>query len=375
MNCRICGSGNVKLIFSSHACPRSSHTFLEKEQNSMLTNIQVFTCEDCLITQLKDKFTEDYSDDYQRNTSFSESALAFMKKNIKFFEEALGSLGKKRLLEIGCGNGLFSKMLSEKGATMIAFEPSKAAATLARNNNIEVINDYFSPSKINQKFDGFVLRYVLEHIPEPLKFLREINSSLEEGALGLIELPNFQKMLDTSRYYEFFPEHQFYFTGTSLAYVLSKTGFELVKYYTVMNDEYLVAIVKKTSFDEKIDLLNRSVGRINQSLKKMVSEISSQGGKVAFWGASGAGVGIINYAGIKGEEIAYLFDSDENKQGLYTFGVPIKIVSPTILREEKHPDAIIIMSTTYEDEIKNDLLKKYNFQGKIGSIKGIPHWT
>jgi cyclopropane fatty-acyl-phospholipid synthase-like methyltransferase len=37
-------------------------------------------------------------------------------------EEALGDLNKKRILEIGCGDGLFSRLLAERGAAVVGYD-------------------------------------------------------------------------------------------------------------------------------------------------------------------------------------------------------------------------------------------------------------
>ena len=37
-------------------------------------------------------------------------------------EEALGDLNKKRILDIGCGDGLFSRLLAERGAAVVGYD-------------------------------------------------------------------------------------------------------------------------------------------------------------------------------------------------------------------------------------------------------------
>jgi cyclopropane fatty-acyl-phospholipid synthase-like methyltransferase len=49
-------------------------------------------------------------------------------------EEALGDLNKKRILEIGCGDGLFSQLLAGRGASILGYDRAlqKIAAAQAR---------------------------------------------------------------------------------------------------------------------------------------------------------------------------------------------------------------------------------------------------
>jgi len=40
-------------------------------------------------------------------------------------EEALGDLNKKRILDIGCGDGLFSRLLAERGASVVGYDRAR----------------------------------------------------------------------------------------------------------------------------------------------------------------------------------------------------------------------------------------------------------
>jgi toxoflavin synthase len=40
-------------------------------------------------------------------------------------EEVLGDLNKKRILDIGCGDGLFSRLLAERGATVVGYDRAR----------------------------------------------------------------------------------------------------------------------------------------------------------------------------------------------------------------------------------------------------------
>jgi len=377
MNCRICNSTNLTTIFESETCPKSSHKYAKDKQEAenSLTNIKVLRCTNCNTVQLDTDFTEEYSEDYQRNTAFSKSALEFINRNINEYSDSLTNLKDKKIVEIGCGDGSFLKFLQDKGAKVTGFEPSGIAAGLAREKGLNILNTYFNKETIKDMdlFDGFVIRYVLEHIPNPNEFLKTIHSVCEDGAIGLIELPNYEKMNSEKRYFEFFREHVVYYSGDTLAQVLNNNGFELLKYYTVLNDEYLVAIVKRIDTAKRSKYFTNAFNTINKYLKKMIDDVTKNDEKVAFWGASGGGVSLINYANISPVKVDCIFDSDPNKWNRYTFGTAMKICEPTKEAISKI-NSIIILSPTYEKEISSALRDKFNFDGRIGSISGVPHW-
>jgi toxoflavin synthase len=47
-------------------------------------------------------------------------------------EEALGGLNRKRILDIGCGDGLFARLLAERGASVVGFDRAPGRIAEAR---------------------------------------------------------------------------------------------------------------------------------------------------------------------------------------------------------------------------------------------------
>lgn len=364
MKCRICDSSKLNIIFESSDCPVASHKFPREPLKNSKTDIQVYKCEVCDTVQLDKEYTENYADDYQRNTSFSSSANEFMKENINLIKKYVPK--NNQLLEVGCGDGFFLSLLKDD-FKVLGVEPSKAAYNLAKQRGIEVINDYFGEKTLSKKADAIIMRFVLEHIFDLKNLFNNIKKVLNKKGKFILELPNYDKMLMDGRYFEFFREHVFYFNPTSISFFLEKQGFRLLHSHTFMNDEYFMGVYE---LRDEIPF-SKSFLEIKEHLQAMLSDASVQ--SVCFWGASGGGVSLISYADLPIETMKYIIDSDNNKHGLYTFGSGLQIVSPEILKTEKI-DGIIIMSTTYEDEIKKKLLEQYHFKGKIGSIRGIPKW-
>lgn len=58
----------------------------------------------------------------------------------QFVLELLGDINGKRILDYGCGSGKFSRVLAEKGAEVIAVDPTENMLALARAQNCQRIN-------------------------------------------------------------------------------------------------------------------------------------------------------------------------------------------------------------------------------------------
>jgi SAM-dependent methyltransferase len=367
VTCRIC-SGATEEIFRSERCPRASHKFARAPVPASYNAIVVLRCGSCGTVQLDRPYEEEYADDYQRNTSFSPSALAFMRENAEWLRATFPGGMRPRALEIGCGDGSFLDMLRDH-FDVEGIEPSRAAAELARQKGLRVRNGYFDPAGATGSYDAVVLRFVIEHIWDPHAFLAGVRRVLRPGGRLHVELPNYDLQRKDVRFFEFFREHVYYFDPRALLSLLYRHGFSLLRSRTFMNDEYLMAIFERdpdtASFmDSQVD--------ISAAFARMLAEPGAR--TIACWGASGGGVSLLAYSGVDAGRICYLVDSDPNKHGLYVYGTGLEIRSPAVLREDATVDAVIILSPAYEAEIARLLRDDYGFRGRLGSIKGVPHW-
>lgn len=93
------------------------------------------------------------------------------------------------LLDVGAGAGWLGQALSGSGASkLVAVEiDTRAYPTLSKHYNL-VVPDLASLS--GQRFDKVVLLDVLEHLPRPLDYLRELRTLLAPGGEILISVPN-----------------------------------------------------------------------------------------------------------------------------------------------------------------------------------------
>lgn len=147
----------------------------------------------------------------------------------------------QKILDIGCGDGLFLKLACEKGAFCTGLDLSIKAVEKARLRlpEIEILRSDVTTQALpfsDGNFDVVSAQDVLEHVFEPEKVLREINRVTRRYAI--ICVPNFSSL--PSRIQCLFgkiPEnnkhhkgHVYWFNLPVLKSVLIKTGFRIVKY-------------------------------------------------------------------------------------------------------------------------------------------------
>jgi SAM-dependent methyltransferase len=166
-------------------------------------------------------------------------------QDVEFFK-------KRKVLDIGCGLGRALKYFQGYGAECLGVEPSEYAAGIAKSRGLEVINDYFQNTEIDDLFDVIHIEQVLSHDPMYKEALVKARDLLKPNGILVIEEPNdnniLQKLLRNEKgEYWITPDHCNYFNYELLAKTLLEAKFKPVKtsctfpmeFFELMGDKYI----------------------------------------------------------------------------------------------------------------------------------------
>jgi 2-polyprenyl-3-methyl-5-hydroxy-6-metoxy-1,4-benzoquinol methylase len=98
-------------------------------------------------------------------------------------------------LDVGCGSGVFSRMLAGRGARVLGLDGSPSMVEAARAA-AKVEGARFEVGRVedvgalSQSFDGAICLSVLEYLPEPERALKAIAGRLKPGARLALSAPN-----------------------------------------------------------------------------------------------------------------------------------------------------------------------------------------
>ncbi len=173
-----------------------------------------------------------------------------------YVDQILSTRGnqKGKLLEIGCGTGDFLMEAQSRGFEVTGIETSADAtatanqrlgAPVVKRGEIETVN------LLEAEYDAAVFSDVIEHVPDPRRFLSAINRCLRPGGLVFIVTPStdsWSRRLMGRRWMEYKLEHLFYFNRKSLGYLLTSSGFSKVAFEPntkILSFEYIRAHFRK----------------------------------------------------------------------------------------------------------------------------------
>ena len=136
-----------------------------------------------------------------------------------------------RVLEIGCQRGeTLSRLAAELGIEAHGIEPSERDAEIARAAGVDCFAgplEAYEPGE--RRFDLVQMFHVLEHLHEPLEVLMTIRSWLAPGGSLLIEVPNACYPYGLLEENFFQNVHLASFSAETLAALLLRAGYEVVK--------------------------------------------------------------------------------------------------------------------------------------------------
>lgn len=151
-------------------------------------------CKDCGMIFTNPQPTETIIEwFYASDIRFGKQSDYFRKSQISFLKENT-TADCRTIFDIGAFNGTFLNMAREKGYIVSGIEPSEEAVNDARKLfDLKIVKGFFGGNFVksfDSKFDIVTIRHVLEHVRDPITFLKLVIKITEPGKYIFIEVPD-----------------------------------------------------------------------------------------------------------------------------------------------------------------------------------------
>lgn len=366
--CRVCCHDFLPEPLLRYANMPAAAQFLPDAKDLMQekgVDLEVWQCSGCGLVQLGNDPVPYYKE-VIRASAFSAEMREFRLRQFTDFVNKFKLRGKT-VIELGCGRGEYLELMKLVGTDACGIEFGEESVRHCVDAGLKVSRGFVDNRNIRLEgapFDAFFIMNYLEHLPDPNALLSGICNNLADNGIGLVEVPNFDMMLERDLFSEFIGDHLFYFTRETLMATLNLNGFEVIDCKEVWHDYIISAVVIKR---EPTDL-----SKFHQRQEELKTEIAAYiesfgKGRVAIWGAGHQALAVMALAGLAGK-IRYVVDSAPFKQGKYTPATHIPIVSPKSLDVDP-VDAVIVMAAAYSDEVVRIIRQQFNPAIKVAVLR------
>ena len=106
--------------------------------------------------------------------------------------ELLGNVKRKKILDFGCGSGIYAKLLTKKGAIVKGFDISPEMLKIAKRENPTLDLRLGSGYKIpfNEKFDIVYAALVMDYLEDWGRILKEVSRVLKDKGTFIFSIGN-----------------------------------------------------------------------------------------------------------------------------------------------------------------------------------------
>ena len=190
--CRICGSSSIAVIYDDYIRDGGLGT-LTKEKFKMY---QCEQCETIWHTKIEDSLAYYQSTEYRQKLENAVDIESYYRAHDKEVLEKLQYTGtdiyrNKVVADIGCGGGSFLDFISGAADAVIAIEPSSAYRMELSMKKYHVFP--YASGAIKEwegKVDVVTSFDVIEHVDDPVEFMRDVYGLLKSGGKAVIGTPS-----------------------------------------------------------------------------------------------------------------------------------------------------------------------------------------
>jgi len=369
VSCPVCGSPHIETILEWPQIPVFCNQLWPEQDAARAAprgDMTLAICQNCghLFNSAFDAGLAAYDPAYENSLHFSPTFQSYARSLAQHLVERYDLHGKD-IIEIGCGQGDFLRMLCELGDNRgVGFDPSYVDEG-GLPPSIRIISDYYSEEYADIPADFFCSRHVIEHLPQPRAFAAMLHQAMKDhpGAALFIEAPDADYMLARTALWDIIYEHFSYFGRASLTRLFQDAGFEVLDVYSTFGGQYLCLEASpkpevrspRAEVGEERNGRAREFGRKSQETmarwRDELAALARAHKRTVVWGAGSKGVMFLNLLQPQSDFIAYVVDINPRKQGMFVAGAGQAIVPPEFLSDYR-PDAILLMNRNYEKEIR-----------------------
>jgi 2-polyprenyl-3-methyl-5-hydroxy-6-metoxy-1,4-benzoquinol methylase len=392
-NCRHCKTPLEHLFVDLGVSPPCQSRVLPEQLNSMepFYPLRVFVCHVCFLVQLGEYVSPDeIFTEYAYFSSYSESWV----QHSKDYADAASrrfKLGPDSLvMEVASNDGYLLQHFDAAGIPVLGIEPAANVARVAIDKGIPTEVRFLGSATAadivsrHGQADLVVGNNVLAHVPDINDFVRGLGILSRPDGIITMEFPHLLQLIDNNQFDTIYHEHFSYLSLHTVRRIFAAQDLAIfdveelpthggsIRIYaghlanTAIQESPALTDLLKRELDWGVNRLptyrnfSAKVALIKRELLDFLCRAKSDGKVIVGYGAPGKGNTLLNYCGIRTDFLEYTVDQNPYKQGSFTPGTHIPILTPEAIAKTK-PDFVLILPWNLRNEIAEQM-------------KAIRHW-
>ena len=387
MRCRHCGNGGFIPFADLQNCPPSNAMLTRETLYAPETYypLVVEVCDRCFLAQVGEHKSakEIFDADYTYFSSFSRSWLAHCERFAAAAVARFGLGAQSKVIEVASNDGYLLQYFSQAGVEVLGVEPTANTAAVAAAKGIPTLVDFFGAdfarANVAGQADLICGNNVFAHVPDINDFTAGLEIALAPNGVVSLEFPHLLRLIEQAQFDTIYHEHFSYLSLAATISIFEKQGLKVFDVEELPTHggslrvfgaragdeakERNDAVDRVLAEEERAGLRGREayeafqprIDTIRADFLDFLLDQRADGRKVAGYGAAAKGNTLLNYCGVKGNELVrFVADLSPHKQGRFLPGSHIPVVPPETIDAEK-PDFIVIFPWNLREEVMEQL--------------------
>ena len=368
--CPICGESRSAILDQRQRVPIAQNLMFwsaEVARNCPTGKLDMRRCMTCGFSWnvAFDPGLLKYDASYENDQSLSPAFEQHLQQVARIISEATDPHEEVVAVEVGCGQGYFlhrmKAMFGDRLSELVGFDPAyRSDSPIPPGSQVEQC--YFDPTtcaRLAVKPTLIVTRHVIEHVADPLLFLRAIRDVCVPETPIFVETPDIQWILNGAVAHDLYYEHCSLFDAQSLALAMELAGFEVDQVRPMLDGQYLFATgrsaatnvpARRSSRPDNASYPARRQEYVQRWQTTFEDDLAN-GETIALWGGASKGVTLALLLGEALSAVAVAIDINPARQGGFMPVSALPVVSPETARAAGVTKAYV-MNPAYFAEIE-----------------------
>lgn len=381
--CRLCNSTSLQVVLKLAPTP-PANSFVQPTQQpkQALYPLDVYLCNDCTHVQLLHVVNPAI---LFRHYVYVSGTSQVMRNHLKQYafdvqRFSLASPGDF-IVEFGSNDGTLLQFFKELGFKILGVDPATNLAITATSNGIPTIPEFFNESTAQSiveehgKAKVICANHCCAHIDDFLGIVQGVKTLLRDDGVWIFEVGYFLDVYQKGLFDTVYHEHVDFHTVRPLVSCFANCGMKLLhvsrssiqggaircfvgwKDSSITNSQLTTDTVEMLLHEEAVAGIHdprvllqwdKSIHRTGLEIKALLGGL--KGKRFVGYGAPAKATTLMYTFGLNKNDVEYIVDDNELKQGLLTPGLHIPVAKPSRIYEDM-PEYVIILAWNFADSI------------------------